>query len=60
MKTKNKPKVNPQGKIRQYNAAGLKAFNETRAAEQSTWSRIDEATLNAQCNAVDPLDEIED
>lgn len=57
---KNKPKVKPKGKIKQFSAAGLKSFNEKRASDQSTWSRIDEATLNAQCNAVDPLDEIED
>ena len=54
------PKVKPKGKIKEFDEAGLKAFNERRAEKQSIWSRIDEQTIKNQCSTEEYWDEIDD
>ncbi len=55
-----KPKGKPKGKINQFTTAQREAFELERKASQSTWSRIDDRTINAQCDTCETWDEIDD
>ncbi len=50
----------PKGIVKQFTDAKRNEFNKMRKASQSTWSRIDDRTINAQCDTCETWDEIDD
>ena len=55
-----KPKGKPKGKINQFTTVQREAFEFDRKESQSTWSKIDERTINAQCDICETWEEIDD
>lgn len=53
-------KFKPKGKIKEFDEVELEAFNNQRAADQSTWSRIDELAIKSQCSTMETWEEIDD